>query len=164
MVLPLATQAQLGSCMGALALHLGSRLDAAWRAARGMPAAALRTHQTPAPHSCENFVQGSLGSSMDREAQPRLHTLPDFPSFPEPFTLPPIPRLMPSWQRLQSIAPAGAPGGGLSPGGLNQRLASGHGGDTARLAAGAGIGVAAGIGMLLLISRRGNHRARSSRF
>lgn len=88
--LPKPTQNELGSCLGALGLHLGHRLDAAWREAQSifkpsLPVAAPSAG--PLPEGCE-WVQ---------EAG-RLQ-LPEFPAFPNDradFTLPPIPRLLPS--------------------------------------------------------------------
>ena len=93
--LPLTKQTQLGSCMGALALHVGSRLEVAWRAAQmalkrplpvSSPAARL-------PEGCEWLSQEtSLG-------------LPAFPPFPvdNEFKLPPLPRLLPMWDVLRQL-------------------------------------------------------------
>ena len=87
--LPLPTQSELASCMGALGLHLGGRLDAlAGRA----PAAAA------SPRGCEWL----------RSDAPQLRGLPDFPEPPPGFSwrslpLPAIPRLLPRWeQQLQA--------------------------------------------------------------
>lgn len=81
-------QGQLGACMGALALHLGSKFDAAvGRGAANKPPAA--------DAGCE-----WVGERVEQLS------LPDFPEFgPLPWTVPAIPRLLPSWQRLHSILP-----------------------------------------------------------
>ena len=81
--------------MGALALHVGSRLEVAWRAAQmalkrplpvSSPAARL-------PEGCEWLSQEtSLG-------------LPAFPPFPDDnqFNLPPLPPLLPMWDVLRQL-------------------------------------------------------------
>lgn len=86
LALPNPTQMRLGSCLGALGLHLGSRLDGVL----GRPV-------TLTGHS-------EQGCEWIKDSAPQLQ----LPAFPElgsfEFTLPPIPRLLPSWQRLQSLA------------------------------------------------------------
>ena len=96
--LPIPTQSQLGACMGALALHVGSKLDAAWRAAGGaLGAPANLQGAQPAEVGCEWLADGA-----------ELN-LPAFPTFPQDvhFQLPPIPRLLPSLQHVQSMAGQG---------------------------------------------------------
>ena len=96
--LPLAEQASLGNCLGALGLHLGSRFDMAlnaWRALLGRPPTVPPPHAsaTTAEPGCEWLGEGN---SLQ---------VPEFPPFPHAFSvpeLPPIPRLMPNWERLQS--------------------------------------------------------------
>lgn len=96
--LPLPTQQQLGSCMGALGLHIGSRLDASLRASRalvGQPAAsAFSGGKAVAERDCE---------WVSDEALLQLPAAPAFPLELESFRLPPIPRLLPLWQHLQSF-------------------------------------------------------------
>lgn len=95
--LPPPMQTQLGACMGALGLHLSSRLDAAWRAAQRLlnrqvgSATSLGTSIEP---NCKWIVESDGGLE-----------LPAFPEFPDSldFSLPPIPRLLPDWQHLQSL-------------------------------------------------------------
>lgn len=84
--------------MGALALHLGSKLDASWRAAQSalgktpVPLQQLPTSADAAEAGCD-WVRGEGGLE-----------LPDIPDFPSNFRLPPLPQLLPTWQRLQSLA------------------------------------------------------------
>ena len=98
--LPAPTQTQLGACMGALAIHLGSRLDAAWRAAQsaiGRGATTAAQQQPAAEPNCEWI---SRSDALE---------LPEFPQLPREldFALPPIPRLLPSWEQLQQLQSRG---------------------------------------------------------
>ena len=80
--LPMPTQTQLGSCVGALGLHLAQRFDAAL----GKPPTAAAATAEP---GCE-----WLGDANSLE-------LPGFPDMSGvEFTLPPLPRLLPQWQQL----------------------------------------------------------------
>lgn len=96
--LTIPSQTQLGSCMGALGLHIGSKLDAAWRASQlalGKPAAAIR-----AP------AAGAAEAGCEWLEQAKYYDLPAFPDFPADelnFELPPLPRLLPSTHQLQSL-------------------------------------------------------------
>ena len=104
--LPMPTQQQLGGCFGALGLHVASRVDASWRATQG-PATGASTRAEPIPAGCEWVA-----------ARDTL-VLPEFPPLPSTnsqFSLPPLPRLLPSWQQLQSLTRNGAA--------LSQTLAS----------------------------------------
>ena len=106
--LPMPTQRQLGGCIGALGLHLGSRLDSAWRAAQfaiGRTPAPMAP--TPAPMAPTGAAEGGCEWLPDAFDNGWIK-LPDTPAFPSTsdFTLPPIPRLLPSWQQLQSLTPA----------------------------------------------------------
>lgn len=84
--------------MGALGLHLTSRFEAALRFLRLGAAAAAAPPPAMASataEGCEPFRQGAASLQ-----------LPDFPDFPAQFELPsvvPIPRLLPSWEHLQSL-------------------------------------------------------------
>ena len=85
-------QQALGNCLGALAIHLGSRFDAAynaWRALQGKPPPAPRAVAEP---GCEWIGEGARLS---------LPELPPFPSEFDAFNAPvlPVPRLLPQWQR-----------------------------------------------------------------
>ena len=94
--LPAPTQSQLGSCLGALALHVGSKLDASWHAAQLALGRAVR------PARSTRLLGAKCGFVQDGTLE-----LPAFPEFPEGlngFTMPPIPRLVPNWQQLQSAA------------------------------------------------------------
>lgn len=97
--LPGPTQQQLGSCFGALALQLGSRLDASWRTAQAL------LGRSPPVASVSSSV-GQPGCEWIAEAEARGLSLPEAPPFPTEldFRLPPIPRLLPSYQYLQSLA------------------------------------------------------------
>jgi len=77
----------LAPCLGALGLHLSARLDQAVRGADAQRAPQLES-------GCE-WIEESV-------------QLPDFPALPQnvDFSLPPLPaRLVPSWERLQSLTP-----------------------------------------------------------
>ena len=90
--LPGPTQAQLGSCLGALSLHLGSRLDVLL----GRPPAALSAAE---PQCRSWFDEGGLHSLE----------LPEFPDVNRllRFGIPPIPRLMPAWEELEVYSRGG---------------------------------------------------------
>ena len=102
MTLPRAVQHDLWGCLGALALHLGSRFDSAWRSARlggrfhsrlDSPRLSPRPAVAPAAEpSCE-----WVGESAEKLS------LPPYPALDGiEFALPAIPRLLPSWEELQS--------------------------------------------------------------
>ena len=83
LALPGPTQAELGSCLGALSLHLGSRLES------------LLQRHTPRAASAEPSCKWI-------EDAPEMLQLPDFPDLGSfEFTVPPIPRLLPEWNQLQ---------------------------------------------------------------
>ena len=106
--LPLTQQATLGDCFGALALHLGSRFEAARRAWLGLLGgkAADTAAVSPPPrlsregeHSCE----WTSGAAL---TLPEFPPLPQKPDGPSAFRAPllPVPRLLPQrllplWQR-----------------------------------------------------------------
>ena len=137
--LPSPSQEQLGSCIGALSLHLGGRLER--MLGRSASAAAVETRS--AEPGCEWLERA--------EEQLQLPELPQLGDFE--FSLPPIPRLVPSADQLlvlqgsHIIKGAQAAHSGLQMHGSHQR-------DWAPLdLVGAGAGTAAGalvtVGMLL---------------
>lgn len=97
----LPPQVTVGGCVGALALHVGSRLDAAWRAAQtlagGRPGATSARAASPTPAaSCEWFEEATVELAL-----PPLPSFPPFPATAE-WTLPPIPQLLPQqWRHFQ---------------------------------------------------------------
>lgn len=95
--LPIPTQTQLGSCMGALGLHLGSKLDASWRTAQlalGTPPKAVQPRAESAETGCDWLNDANYFD---------LPAFPEFPANELGFELPPIPRLLPTTQQLQSL-------------------------------------------------------------
>ncbi len=100
--LPIPTQAQLGGCLGAFGLHIGSRLESSLRAA-GLRGGGAATAPLPLTHrqECDWVHNSANGGGL---------ILPQFPDFRADFSLPPLPRLIPSWQRLSTL---GAAQGGL---------------------------------------------------
>ena len=96
MALPKPTQIRLslGSCVSALGLHLGSRLEGAWRAAQ----AAIG--QTPTSAAADT----SLPSGCTWVGDHDVLELPEFPQFPEHFEVPPVPRWLPSTDRLEALS------------------------------------------------------------
>lgn len=86
LALPAPTQSQIGSCLGALGLHLVERLEAILAAQRGAGVRLARWGSAAADPGCE---------WLEREVE--TLRLPAFPS-PEhvDFSLPPLPGLLPS--------------------------------------------------------------------
>ena len=86
--------------MGALALFVGSKLDVAWRGAQtalGRSAGAAAGVGAAESAACESRVDALLNRGSLQ--------LPSFPEFPNDlkFTPPPIPRLMPTSERMMSL-------------------------------------------------------------
>ena len=135
LALPGPTQGGLGACLGALSLHMGSRLESVFRQRPYLSGSPIATPQ--AEQNCEWINEKSL------------EALPAFPDMPEDlkhFRLPPIPQLIPSWQRLQSLER-------YSGGALAKERSTRD--DWSPLAAGAGIGAATGaVAMWFLAFRR----------
>lgn len=106
--LPMPTQTQLSGCIGAMGLHLASRFEATL---------ARRGSSSPRAQGAA-AAESQCGWVPERLSQLQL---PDFPDVGGVhFTLPPLPRLLPSWQQLQwrqsSVAPEiGAASGSSSP-------------------------------------------------
>lgn len=85
--LPRTTQGNLANCLGALSIHLGSRLEGLLR---WTPTHAVDGGPVNAEPGCKWIEDTS-----------QLQ-LPEFPSLGDfEFSLPPIPRLLPPWERLQ---------------------------------------------------------------
>lgn len=96
LALPVPSQEVWGVCLGALALHLGARLDDAWRHAQqlgGSTRGSTRASAIAEP-GCEWVQKKSF----------ELPQLPALPSESMHFEMPPIPRLVPTWQRLESLS------------------------------------------------------------
>ena len=97
------SQAQLGSCLGALALHVASRLDLALGGSGGGGVTPPRGSPTAeASTTCEWLRQG--GAVPETNTKIRLPELPAVPARGTGFSAPPVPRLIPSWQRLQALS------------------------------------------------------------
>ena len=111
LALPLPTQTQLGGCIGAFGLHLGSRLDSLWMASLGVvsrsPMAGTAHYSATSVNARCEWIRGG------RAALPEIPEFPAFPSKAE-FKLPPIPRLLPSTLQLQQLRSGeGVPFAGL---------------------------------------------------
>lgn len=95
-LLPFASQTSMASCLGGLGLHLGSRLDAAWRGAA--PGAPTPTEGVPRGAEASEADCAWLfdGGAVGAAALDALE-LPELPELPAAFELPalvPIPRLL----------------------------------------------------------------------
>lgn len=164
-------QAQLGTCFAAFGLHLGSRLEQAYRSAARVQGGSA------APRSAETAADGCEWVREAGELE-----LPSVPNFPLEFKLPPIPRLLPDWRWLQSLGPASAPlhAGLLAfaqrqqrvvPTGPADESATVHTGNSAgerTLLFGAGAGVGGGLALALgaalwIWGRQGRVSVRSAR-
>ena len=158
--LPIPTQAQLGGCLGAFGLHIGSRLESSLRAA-GLRGGGAATAPLPLTHrqECDWVHNSANGGGL---------ILPQFPDFRADFSLPPLPRLIPSWQRLST---RGAAQGGLVGDGWGGGPASlpPGGGDppAARrvpfpVGAGAALGFATGAALAIILSKLRRRRERAA--
>ena len=110
--LPMPTRTQLAHCMGALSLHLGSRLESVLRSAnvgggvgggvgRGVGGGVGGGSKPPGAESALAAVPEPGCEWVRNEVQLQLPQFPSFGSFE--FELPPIPRLLPSYERLQGL-------------------------------------------------------------
>ena len=154
------TQTQLTTCAGALALHLGSRLNAVWGAA---PAA-----------GAPNAVGGGYECKWveQRVEQLQLPAFPDMPEggFPiELLPLAPIPALLPRWLHMQWLhksaqvwQPIGPPTLTETHAGGTQTQATGTASISA-LAAGAGVGMGAAALVSWIGMRGADHLRRRGR-
>lgn len=115
--LPSPARSELASCLGALGLHVGSRFDS-WRAAQF----ALKNGASTAPEAsvepgCEWLVEPAPAKAEElRRLQLNLPPFPEadasllFESDLPGRLLPPVPRLLPSWERLLSLTQDLEPG------------------------------------------------------
>ena len=100
-LVPFETRAEFSACMGALALHIASRLDFALRVSTSW--GFLPTNRDAQLRPKEHAAVAEPGCEWVKTEAPDLE-LPQFPDFSQ-FMLPPLPRLLPNgeWQmRLQS--------------------------------------------------------------
>lgn len=139
--LPVPTQAQLGNCLGAMGLHLGNRLHAA-RAmlGRSLPPPLSPTALGDPDPGCEFLLEGGTLQ------------VPSFPEFTDfEFELPPLPGLLPRWERetWESLMGYDQPRLMLSGAAPPEHPSSGSG--FAHFFAGAAAGV--GVFPVLLLSR-----------
>ena len=97
MALPIFEQEKIGGCLGALGLHLGGRFDAFIRTVAG-GGSTPKAPAASAEPGCEWISGGGLLGQLE---------LPSFPQLDDTFDLklPPLPRLVPSWERLHSLRP-----------------------------------------------------------
>ena len=158
------TQHRLRACMGALALHLGGRLDLVWRATQAFVGRLPSATASAAASVTASATATSSTSECDWiSADLALPELPPFPEAAE-FRLPPIPRLLPTWQHLQSLGMGGrvqvGSGGTASPK-MQVVGAAEESGTLSPAAAIVGVGVgAATAGSLLLVLRYGHRQRR----
>ena len=163
------SQTQLGACLGALALHISSRLDASWRATRS-----LMGH-IPSPLKVSDSSPGAVDSNCQWLEQSELG-LPDFPAFPFaddggsfPWQLPPLPQLVPSWERLQALVAADEFHAAFTEGNVAKDVAAKHSSaksaviTPAALAPLAGAGLTVGIIFTIGLFVANRRQYRSSR-
>ena len=136
-LLAFGEQQALGNCLGALAIHLGSRFDAAynaWRALQGKPPKPPPAPRAVAEPGCEWIGEGARLS---------LPELPPFPSDFDAFEAPvlPLPRLLPQWQRSSWLNSLGA---------REQMVAQTTAGEPQLQWAMAGVGAAGGAAAVLV--------------
>lgn len=141
-------QSALQACVGALSLRLALRFEAAMRLAGKAP-----------PQGNRAVPEQSCDWVRDEQLQ-----LPEFPSLDGfQFTLPPIPRLLPSWELLQTadflqsqndlLSLERSVGHEKLPFETQQANDNHSRGSMAYVAAGAGMGAVAGAMTVLLIAR-----------
>jgi len=159
-LLAFGEQQALGNCLGALAIHLGSRFDAAynaWRALQGKPPKPPPAPRAVAEPGCEWINGASSAAGL------RMPSLPDFPAFD--FALPPLPGrwLAPDLQQLQSRGRSEQPllaterlrhGPSASSSSSEQRWG--------QVTAGAGAGAASALVLAAIGMRLSNARGRLS--
>ena len=102
--LPNPTQSQLRSCLGALGVHLGARLEGLME----------RIGRAPSPQSAPPIPELGCEWLQSEDGFSSLPQLPDFPEFGHlDLALPPIPRLVPV--HLGELHSRGAPTPELAP-------------------------------------------------
>ena len=147
----------LQACFGALGLHLASRLEFHWAT---IVAKALGRPTVPRPPP----VLGDDSECKWIEDGTTHLDLPDFPDLPMQFelpTVPPIPRLLPEWGWVHSLAPQQSERIGLharQPSALSEPAYMGFG-------VGIGVGALAGVALLgrMRRTRTGALECRSTR-
>lgn len=151
--LPLPTQTQLSTCAGALALHLGSRLNAVWGAST----------QGAAPVGAGDDCQWV----EQRVQQLQLPAFPDLPEggFPiELMPLAPLPALLPGWLQLQWMQSSAQVWQPIGPPTLEHADETPQNGKYfSAMAAGYGVGIGAGAVMCWLGVRGMDHIRRRGR-
>ena len=171
--LPASGQKQYGACLGALGLHLGGRLDRAWHATQALMG--ILHPSLPATKAMPFIAEPGC-----QWIEERSFDLPDFPQLPTmhpDFRLPPIPKLLPSWQQLhalraiskelhdlqtQYIAPALAGAQHAPWGEVQSQRVQIQWGRSIATCAGAGAALAFGL-LLIIASRRRFRRAKLQR-
>lgn len=145
----------LGDCVGALGMHLSSRLDAFWRLRRGGASA-----PPPASLQISSECEWIISPSAEK---PPLPDIPDFPDgkIPDPweFDVPPLipmPRLLPPTHILLGGREGGLAADGLTVDGVLEDASTGVGGGRSTagpLAAGASIGAMSAAGLVFVVAR-----------
>ena len=101
-------QQQLGACMGALSLHLGSR----WSAILTALQRSLGANAIAAPPPVAAAAESGCEWVAEAAKQGTLQ-LPDFPELPSAIdVLPPLPRLLPQWTTPEWELTRNVPSGG----------------------------------------------------
>ena len=98
--LPLPTQAQMGTCLGAMGMHLGSRLDSVARST------ALKLGKPPGRIIWKPPPPISIQEGCEMVTRSMEVSMPDFPDTDEildRLSWLAFPRLLPAWERLQTL-------------------------------------------------------------
>lgn len=154
--------APLGECLGALAIHLGSRFEMAWRVAHRSIGTSFPKPVAPAAVA----PAAEAGCEWIERAE-EIRQMPEMPDFTEgiQFRVPPIPRLVPNLQQLQALAEA--PTHALmgrterraptvsDEMGSQEQIGLQHRRDLVSLSAGAFVGIAAGALVFFSVFRLG---------
>lgn len=102
LALPALTQQQLGSCFGAFGLHLAARFDAARRAMGWLQGPLVQGPRAGlGGDAAAATAEPECAWFLERTEELQLPAFPELGGFD--LTLPPIPRLLPTWQQLQQL-------------------------------------------------------------